>query len=141
MGYGEQKYSDLLIYALGMALAAAVALAPQTASSGFEAGGTPDAGPRWSNDHHTADSVVVSPSGCVFPSPSQQAEYVPGRDAWGNPVAPADNYTGHPNALPLELDVHLGRKHLGGHLVDLHTHPSAFPPANTLPRDCTPYFK
>ena len=148
MGYGEHRISDVLIYAVAFSLALAIALAPQRASSGpYEAGGNPPPGPRWSNDHHIIDSVTVGPDGCVAPAPGQRAEYVPGRDAWGRPVAPADDHTGFEKSIPVEIDVHLKRKRIGRKRVDVSTGPMIYDPGlNTLngyplKRDCTPHFK
>lgn len=147
MGRDEHNYSDLLIYALGFSLALAIALSPSKALSGqWDTAAEPPPGPRWSNDHHIADSVIVTPD-CVLPAPGQAAEYVPGYDAWGRPVAPADSHTGLVSPPPVEVEVHLKSKRIGRRTVDVTTGEVVYDPAtNTLggyplARDCTPYFK
>jgi hypothetical protein len=108
--------------------------------------GPASADPRWSNDHHIADTVITTPD-FVELAPGQGAEYVPGRDAWGRPVAPADNHTGRASGPPVEVEVDLGTKHIGGHDVELSSGPMIYDPANNtlggypLGRDCTPHFK
>lgn len=147
MGRDEHGFSDILIYGVGLSIAIAIALAPQLAFSGnYEAGVPAPKAPRWSNDHHIRNSVIAGPD-CVALPPGWAADYVPGRDAWGNPVAPADNHTGYVNTLPIEVDVHLGTKKFGKKRVDLYTGPMIYDPAqgtaNTYPleRDCVPHFK
>lgn len=149
MGHGEHSISDLLVYAVAFSIAAAIAFAPQKASSGSYDINAPIApGARWSNDRHLADGLIVGPD-CVTLPGRASAEYVPGRDAWGRPVPPADSHTGVNNfrSIPMELDVHLGRKKLAGKSVELSSGPTGYDPGqNTvggypIQRDCTPYFK
>ncbi len=148
MGRGEHSISDMLIYAAAVSVALAIALSPQRALSGsYEAGGAAPKGPRWSNDHHLSDAVVTAGPDCVALAPGEAADYIPGRDAWGNPVPPADNHTGYVNTLPIEVDVHLGGKKIGKKFVDLSTGPMIYEPAPRtlggypLTRDCAPHFK
>ena len=148
MGTNERSYYQLLAYAVGFWLALAMALNSGKAWSGsWQAGGTPQSGPRWSNDAHIADSVAIDPYGCGSASPNQSADYVPGVDAWGRPVAPADNHTGFVNSLPVEVDIGLGSRRIGGHRAYISTPDMIFDAgSNTLGgyplgRDCTPQFK
>jgi hypothetical protein len=148
MGRNERGYYELLAYGVGFCLALAMALNSGKAWSGsWEAGGAPQPGPRWTNDAHIADSVSVDSRGCVTASPNQKAGYVPGVDAWGHPVAPADNQTGFVNSLPVELDIDLGDRKAGGHRAEVTTPDMIYDAgSNTLDgyplgRDCTSQFK
>lgn len=145
MGRSIRGYLELLAYGAGFCVALALALDAREAWSGsWEAGGPATSAPRWTNDAHIADSVAVSPGGCIVPSPGQSAEYVPGIDAWGHPAAPADGHTGFVNSLPVEVDIELGRRRIGGHRAEIstgdmlydpgHNSLGAYPPG----RDCTP---
>lgn len=143
MGRGEHTVSDLLIYGIAFSIAAAIALTPQKASSGsYDTAAPVPAGPRWSNDHQIADSVIAGPD-CVELAPGQSANYVPGRDAWGRPVAPADGHTGYATVLPsVEVEIQKKKKKHGSRAVTVHTGPMYYDPLhNTLsgypvPRDC-----
>lgn len=148
MGLKERGYIELLLYGLGFWLALSMALGSGKAWSGsWEAGGQVRPVPRWSNDAHIADSIVSPPPDCVSVSPGHGAEYVPGVDAWGRPVAPADGHTGYANSLPVEVDIDLGKRRVGGRRADISTGDMIYDPGhNTLDgyplgRDCTPYFK
>lgn len=149
MGRNERGYLELLVYGVGFWLALAMALGSNKAWSGsWEAGGSSQKSqPRWSNDSHIANSVTVTPPHCIEPAPGQRAEYVPGVDAWGRPAAPADNHTGYVNSLPVELDIDLGKRRIGGRKAEITTPDMIYDPGhNTLDgyplgRDCTPWFK
>lgn len=143
MGRGEHTLSDLLIYGIAISIALAMALAPQKASSGsYNAGAPASTGPRWSNDHHIANTVTAGPD-CVELAPGQSSNYIPGRDAWGRPVAPADGHTGYAVVLP---PVEVKKDHIGKS-VTTFTGPMIYDPVqNTLNgypplRDCTPRVK
>jgi len=97
-------------------------------------------GPRWSNDRHHENGLIVRP-GCVALPPGAGAKYIPGRDPWGRPVIPAEPPN---NAFPagVGIDVILGSKHIAGWDIELHGGYLAFDPAtNQFPyngRDCLP---
>lgn len=140
MGRGEHTLSDLLIYGVAFSIAAAIAFAPQKAASGsYDTGAPVPVGPRWSNDHQIADSVIAGPD-CVELAPGQSANYVPGRDAWGRPVAPADGHTGYRTVLP---SVEVAKKKTPHKSVTIHTGPMFYDPLHNtvsgypLARDCT----
>lgn len=148
MGRGEHALSDLLIYGIAFSIVAAIALAPQKAASGsYDTSAPVPAGPRWSNDHQIADSVIAGPD-CVELTPGQSANYVPGRDAWGRPVAPADGHTGYVTVLPsVEIDIHKKKNKHGHKTVTAHTGPMYYDPLHNtvtgypVSRDCTPTVK
>lgn len=149
MRHSEHPLSEILMCWIALAIALAIAFSPQNAAGGaYDSEAVYGKAPRWSNDHQLADTVIAGPD-CVSPSPSQQAEYLAGRDAYGYPVAPADNYTGYRNTAgpKVELEVQLDQKMPGGKAVDItsgtipYTVGSAqggyYPPQ----RHCAPYFK
>ena len=94
---GLQKVDWRILGAIAVALAIAL-VAPRVAYGGGLDRKTPQAGPRWSNDHHV-------PGVSVAPDCRDRADYVAGRDVWGRPVAPADLPTASPNTPPLIVDV------------------------------------
>lgn len=139
------------MYGLAVALAIAVAFAPGPARSGaYTTNPIKRAGPRWSNHHHHEQGLIVRPD-CVALPPGADAEYVPGRDPWGNPVVPAETPKSFNNSFPVEvyLDVNLGTKHIAGKEIELHGVGLTFDPAtNELSlngrkwqRDCLPLQK
>lgn len=139
MHHETSPYEQFIIYALALALALAIAFFPMTARSGAYSTPAPaPKAPRWSNEHHHRQSVVVGP-GCVSAPYGAGPDYIPGRDAWGNPVLPADPTTGYYPSLPMGIgiDVQLGTKHMGGKTIELYGHPLMFAPnGHTWPRDC-----
>ena len=140
---------NLLVLGLALAIAIGVALLPRAAlGATFDTSRPAPVGPRWSNDHHLEDGLIVTPD-CVVLPPDMAAPYMPGRDAWGRPVPPADTTTGPGYSVvpPVELEVDLGTKKLGGQDIDLHLPPVTYDPGNNslnghpLSRDCTPFVK
>ena len=136
------------MYGLALALALAVAFAPGLAHSGaYTTDPVKRAGPRWSNSHHHESGLIVRPD-CVALPPGADAEYVPGRDAWGNPVIPAEPPKGFRDSFPVEvdLDVNIGTKHIAGNEIEMHAGRFTFDPATneislngrTWQRDCLP---
>lgn len=147
MEYGGRSLFRRVACAPGLFLAAAAVLAPRDGLSGsYESGAGAPEGPRWSNESHLMNGIVSVP-GCVALRPGQGADYIPGRDARGGPVPPADSHTGHHAAPPVELEIELGRRRAGGRRLDLGSGPMVYDPAfNTLnghplSRDCTPRLK
>lgn len=145
----DHSLPELLIYGVAFSLAIAAALLSRGAlGASFDTSRPTPAGPRWSNDHHLADGLTVTPD-CVTLQPDTVAPYVPGRDAWGHPVPPADTANGPhgPGVPPVELEVHLGYKTLGGQRVDLTLPRVHYDAAGNsvngyrLDRDCTPLAK
>jgi hypothetical protein len=141
----------LVIYALALALAIAIAFAPGAARSGvYSTDKTEPAGPRWTNDRHHEQGLIVRPD-CVALPPGASADYVPGRDAWGRPVVPAEPPKGFNDSLPIgvDLDIDLGTKHVAGKDIDLHGGYLHFEPSTgdlslngrTWRRDCLPSSK
>ena len=103
--------------------------------------------PRWSNDRHHEHGVIVQPD-CIALAPGIGADYVPGRDAWGRQIIPAQPLQGFRPSFPMgvEIDVNLGTKHNSGKDIELHGGYMAFDPTsgalalNGHPwmRDCFP---
>lgn len=152
MKHEAYTFEQLVIYGLALALAIAIAFTPSSARSGaFETHPEGQAqgyvGPRWSNDHHHERDLIVRPD-CVTLPPGASAEYVPGRDAWGRPVVPAEPPKGFRDSFPMGvgLDVKLGTKHVGGKDIELHGGNLNFDPSTnelslngyTWQRDCLP---
>lgn len=148
MKHETSAYEQFVVYALALAVALALTFFPVTARSGsYTTHEVAPAGPRWSNDHHHEYGLIVRP-GCVALPPGAGAEYIPGRDAWGRPVIPAEPLQGFRPSFPMgvDLDVNLGTKHVGGKDIELHGGHLAFDPAtNDLTlnghhwtRDCIP---
>lgn len=130
-------------------VAVAVMLAPDgVRSEPYEAGASApaSAGARWSNERHLMNGIVSAP-GCVALRPGQGAHYVPGRNARGGPVPPADSHTGHHAAPPVDLEIELGRRRTGGRRLELDTGPMRYDPSrgtvngHPLSRDCAPRLK
>ena len=151
MIHGTYKIEQFLIYALGVALALAVALTPGPVNSGaYTSDHVNRAGPRWSNDQHHEQGLIVRPD-CVALPPGADAEYVAGRDAWGRPVIPAEPPKAFRENFPVEveLDVNLGTKHVAGQEIELHAGRFTFDPASNevslngrmWQRDCLPSSK
>ncbi|GAB4231136.1 MAG: hypothetical protein Kow0032_13280 [Methyloligellaceae bacterium] len=140
--------SPLPLLAAALAVSLLIALPQQARSGGYSAGAPAQPGPpRWSNRHHleTPQAPADLPE-CGGPVPS--AHYVPGVDAWGRPVAPAEGYRSGPKpSLPVELDVHLKRKRVGRKSVDVTSGPVTYDAANNtingypITRDCAPSVK
>ncbi|MDA7946608.1 MAG: hypothetical protein MPJ78_03950 [Hyphomicrobiaceae bacterium] len=147
MRHAAKTIDQMLIYWLAIAMAAAVLIAPRPAiSGGYVSGGSGYNGPRWSNDFQLQQGLVVQP-GCVTIAPGASAEYIPGRDAYGRPVPPADSPSYFGNALPnVDLDIKLGKKHIGGKTVKLYADGYAYDPVTDqftlhgqpMQRDCLP---
>ena len=139
MHHESSPYEQFIIYALALALALAIAFFPISARSGAYSTTAPaPTAPRWSNEHHLRYSVVITP-GCVSAPYGSGPDYIPGRDAWGNPVLPADPTTGYYPSLPMGVgvEVDLGTKHLGGHQDDRYGQPLMLDPnSHAWPRDC-----
>jgi len=142
MDHDTAPYEQFIIYTLALAVAVAVAFFPLAARSGaYTAGSPPPEAPRWSNENHHRNSVVVTPGGCISAPYGTGPDYIPGRDAWGNPVLPADPMTGFRPSLPMGVgvEVELGTKHIGGHKVELYGQPLMFDPNGpSWQRDCLP---
>jgi hypothetical protein len=139
---------QLIIYGLALALAIAVAFTPGNARSGaYESHPQADKPPRWSNDRHHEQGLIVR-TDCVALPPGASAEYVPGRDAWGRPVVPAEPPKGFNDSFPVgvDLDINLGTKHVGGKDIEMHGGYLQFDPSTnelslngrTWQRDCLP---
>lgn len=141
MDHETSPYEQFIIYTLALAVALAVAFFPMTARSGaYTTPGAAPKAPRWSNEHHLRESVVVTPD-CIAAPYGAGPDYIPGRDAWGNPVLPADPMTGFRPSLPMGvgIEVDLGTKHIGGHKVELYGQPLMFDPNGpSWQRDCLP---
>lgn len=149
MKHEAYTFEQLVIYGLAIALAIAVAFTPGIARSGaYETHPRAKAaGPRWSNDLHHEQGLIVGRD-CVALPPGADAEYVPGRDAWGRPVIPAEPPKGFREPFPMEvgLDVLLGTKHVGGKTIEMHGEYLGYNPATneltlngrTWQRDCHP---
>jgi len=148
MRHGLSAYEELLIYGLALALASIVAFTPNAARSGGYTNDPIDHfAPRWSNSQHHEYGLIVRPD-CVALPPGAGAEYIPGRDAWGRTIIPAEPPNGFSNTFPVEveLDVNLGTKQIAGKDIELHAGRFTFDPAtNQLAlngrkwqRDCLP---
>jgi len=144
-------HEQFAIYSLAIALAFAVAFSPVTArGDGYVTGDEISKRPRWSNSEHHEYGLIVRPD-CVALPPGAGATFVPGRDAWGRPVIPAEPLQGFRPSFPMgvELDVNLGTKHVGGKTIELHGGQLSYDPTvNDLSlnghqwtRDCLPSSK
>lgn len=145
----DRRPGNILIYLAAVGLAFAVAASPRAArSGGLDTEAPAPAGPRWSNASHHLQGAAMA-GDCIAPSAEYRAEYVPGIDAWGRPVIPAETARA-PSARPLmgEIDVHLKHKRLAGRDIDL----SAVAPIQLAPapggaipgaggQDCAQAFK
>jgi hypothetical protein len=151
MIHGAYTFEQLLIYGLAVVLALAVAVTPGPANSGaYTSDHMKRTGPRWSNDLHHEQGLIVRPD-CVALPPGADAEYVAGRDAWGRPVIPAEPLKAFRENFPVEveLDVNLGAKHIAGKEIELHAGRFTFDPATNeillngrkWQRDCLPSSK
>lgn len=119
MGYGEHTIRDLLVTAVALSLAAAIVAAPKPArSDGLSE--PPRPAPRWSNDVHHQDGIRASDP-CRALAPGYAPDYVPGHDAWGQPVIPAEVPSQPPYYVPDEIELNIGlkQKQIGGFPVDL----------------------
>lgn len=109
------------MYGLAVALAIIIAFLPDTArSGGYTTNPSDQIVPRWSNDRHHEDGLIVGRD-CVALPPGASAEYIPGRDAWGRTIIPAEQPKGFDNTFPVEveLDILLKQKSIGGKNIDL----------------------
>lgn len=125
---------------MAAALATAIALIPVAANSGkytTDPKGHPV--PRWSNDRHHEDGLIVGHD-CVALPPHAGADYIPGRDAWGRTIIPAEQPKNFDNSLPMdvELDILLKQKNIGGKNIDLTADAVPFNNRSWQPRDCHP---
>ena len=119
MGYGAHTIRDLLVTAVALSLAAAILTAPTPArSDGLSE--PPRAAPRWSNDAHHQDGIRANDP-CRALAPGYTSDYVPGHDAWGQPVIPAEVPKERPDFVPDEIELNIGlkQKQIGGFPVDL----------------------
>ena len=131
MRRGTYTYEEMIVYGLAVALAIAISFMPVTArSGGYTTDPMDHSGPRWSNDRHHEDGLIVSRD-CVALPPGASAQYIPGRDAWGRTVIPAEQPKGFDNSFPVEveLDVLIGQKNIGGKKIDLTAGQFYFNPA------------
>ncbi len=106
-------------YLIALGLALMMATGPAR-SADYTNDGPVGKSPRWSNGFQQQEGTVVTPGGCLLPSPEYQANYVPGVDAWGNPVIPAETirpYSGPP--VIGELDLNLRKMQVGAYHGDL----------------------
>jgi hypothetical protein len=136
-------------YGLAIALAIAIAFMPVAArSGGYSTDPRQHSAPRWSNDRHHEEGLIVGRD-CVALPPGASAQYIPGRDAWGRTVIPAEQPKGFVNSFPVEveIDVPVGNKIIGGRRIDMTAGRFSFDPAtNELSlngrtwrqRDCHP---
>ncbi len=128
---------------MAAALAIIVVFTPLTVQSG---GYTTDSknysGPRWSNDRHHEDGLIVGRD-CVALPPGVSAEYIPGRDAWGRTIIPAEQPQGLNTSFPLEveLEILLKQKNIGGKNIDLTASALPLIEQTLRLRDCQPSIK
>lgn len=92
-----------LAHLFTLSLALAVAAVSGTAHGG---GGTPGA-PRWSNGDHLSRNSADSRD-CPPDDPGFRAGYRAGRDAWGQPVEPADLPGSRQDRLPFPVEIEIG---------------------------------
>ena len=107
--------------------------------------------PRWSNQHQIDAALATRGRDCA-----SSPDYVPGVDAWGDPVVPADVPRTYPDWMPTQVggDIRLNRMGRGGrrghaigrHNVDLYAGDVYYDLANKelsvngvpLVKDCIP---
>ena len=150
MKYEANFIDQLLVYMLTIAFALAILLTPQPVMSGaYVSGGNGYHAPRWSNEHQLQQGLIAHPD-CVTIAPAADANYIPGRDAYGNPVPPADTVDTLMNPLPnIGFDVKLGEKHVGDKTVKLYADGYGYDPVTNqftlygqpMQRDCLPWPK
>lgn len=133
-------YKDMNVCGMAVALAIAIAFMPTAArSGGYTSDPRDHPGPRWSNDRHHEDGLIVGRD-CVALPPGASAEYIPGRDAWGRTVIPAEQPKGLVNSFPVEveLDILLKQKNIGGKNIDLTANGMPLIDRTLQQRDCHP---
>ena len=150
MKYEARFIDQSLIYLLAIAFALAILLTPHPVMSGaYMSGGGGSHAPRWSNDFQLQQGLIAHPD-CVTLAPGAGADYIPGRDAYGRPVPPADTLQPLMNTLPgVDLDIKLGKKHFGDKTVKLYADGYGYDPVTDqftlngqpMQRDCLPWPK
>jgi len=124
-----QRFEYIMVYLIGLAIAVTLMTMPKAARSddlGYDDAPAIDRQmrdqvkqqhprqrpPRWSNQHHYEAARAARTRDCAF-SP----DYVPGVDAWGDPVIPADLPRRYKEGVPagVDVDINLGHKWIGGH--------------------------
>lgn len=143
MRHRDCTLKDMIVSGMAAALAIIVVFTPLTVQSGGYTTGPKDySGPRWSNDRHHEDSLIVGRD-CVALPPGVSAEYIPGRDAWGRTIIPAEQPKGLNNSYPLEvgLEILLNQKNIGGKNIDLTASALPLIEQTLRLRDCQPSIK
>ncbi len=107
------SFGQLLAYAVAASLAVAITLRAQPVRSG-EPPQEP-AGPRWSASSDDRPAALRDCDRGGVPG----AGYRPGIDAYGRPVPRADLTTEPRGSLPIEFDLRVGEKKIGGQKVEL----------------------
>ncbi len=140
---GSYSCEDMIMYGLAIALATAIAFMPVAVmSGGYTSNPMDHFGPRWSNDRQLEDGLIVGRD-CVALPPGVSAEYIPGRDAWGRTIIPAEQPKGLNNSYPLEvgLEILLKQKNIGGKNIDLTASALPLIERTIRLRDCHPSIK
>jgi len=140
MRHGAYTLEDMIVYGIAAALAIAVAFTPVIARSGGYTNDPMDhSGPRWSNDRHHEDGLIVGHD-CVVLPPGVSADYIPGRDAYGRTIIPAEQPKGFYNSFPVEveLDILLKQTNIGGKNTDLTANGTPLIEQALQQRDCHP---
>jgi len=143
MRHGDCTLKDMIVSGMAAALAIIVVFTPLTAQSGgYTTDPKDNSGPRWSNDRHHEDGLIVGRD-CVALPPGVSAEYIPGRDAWGRTIIPAEQPKGLNNSYPLEveLEILLKQKNIGGKNIDLTASALPLIERTLRLRDCHPSIK
>lgn len=128
------------VYSLAAVFVIALAFIPDTAMSGaYTTDRMENTRPRWSNDRHHEDGLIVGRD-CVALPPGAGAQYVPGRDAWGRTILPAEPPRGFYNSFPVEveLDILLKHKNIGGKNIDVTANATPYIEQAWQLRDCHP---
>ncbi len=122
MRHEAHTFEQMIICWLAIAMAILFMIVPQTAQSGaYETGQRGYHAPRWSNAAQLQQGLIAGPD-CVAMAPGASAEYIPGRNAYGQPVPPADSPMIFGNAFPVDLDleVKLKTKKIGRKSIDVY---------------------
>jgi len=122
MRHEAHAFEQMIVYWFAVALAILFMIVPQAAQSGgYDTGQRGYHPPRWSNAAQLQQGLIVGPD-CIAMAPGASAEYIPGRDAYGQPVPPADSPMMFGSALPadIDLEVKLKSRRIGRKSVDVY---------------------
>ena len=138
MRHASYIYKVMNMCGLTVALAIVLVFIPGTIwGGGYTTDPSNHSGPRWSNDLHHEEGLIVGRD-CVALPPGASAEYIPGRDAWGRTIIPAEQPRGLHNSFPVEveIDILLKQKTIAGKNIDITAYAMPYIEQSFRLRDC-----